>query len=227
MSNRKVELSQNLQEVKNRIIRAAELADRNPAEIELIVVTKTFPSTDIEILSELGEHNFGENRDQEAAPKAAALSSGSAAKWHFQGQIQSNKIKSISQWADVIHSISNAKEILKFAQSPRTHQVFLQVSLDGELERGGANPNELADLAELVNESNNLELMGLMAVGPLGVEPDIAFANLAQIYQGFVSTFPNAKFLSAGMSGDFEAAISHGATHIRVGSSILGSRSPH
>ena len=225
MSNRKVEIAANLQEVRDRISRAADLADRDPAEIELIVVTKTFPITDIEILSELGEHHFGENRDQEAAPKALAIS-GTSTTWHFQGQIQSNKIKSISQWADVIHSISTAKEILKFAQSPRTHQVFLQVSLDGELERGGANPNELADLAELVNESNNLELMGLMAVGPLGVDPEIAFADLAQINQGFVSDFPNAKYLSAGMSGDFESAILHGATHIRVGSSILGSRSP-
>lgn len=226
MSNRKVEIAANLQEVRDRISRAADLADRDPAEIELIVVTKTFPITDIEILSELGEHNFGENRDQEAAPKAIAISATSTTSitWHFQGQIQSNKIKTISQWADVIHSISTTKEILKFAQSPRRHQVFLQVSLDGELERGGASPNELAELAELVNESNNLELMGLMAVGPLGVDPEIAFADLAQIHQGFKDVFPNAKYLSAGMSGDFEAAILHGATHIRVGSSILGSR---
>jgi len=222
MSNRKVEIAANLQEVRDRISRAAQLADRDPAEIELIVVTKTFPITDIEVLSELGEHNFGENRDQEAAPKASAIS----ATWHFQGQIQSNKIKSISQWADVVHSISTAKEILKFAQSPRSHQVFLQVSLDGELERGGASPSELPKLAEIVNESNNLELMGLMAVGPLGVDPKIAFADLAQIHQGFKAAFPNAKYLSAGMSGDFEAAILQGATHIRVGSSILGSRSP-
>jgi pyridoxal phosphate enzyme (YggS family) len=222
MSNRKVEITANLQEVKDRITRAAQLADRDPAEIELIVVTKTFPITDIEVLSELGEHNFGENRDQEAAPKASAIS----ATWHFQGQIQSNKIKSISQWADVIHSISTVKEILKFAQSPRSHQVFLQVSLDGELERGGASPSELPELAEIVNESNNLELMGLMAVGPLGVDPKIAFSDLAQIHQGFKAAFPNAKYLSAGMSGDFEAAILQGATHIRVGSSILGSRSP-
>jgi pyridoxal phosphate enzyme (YggS family) len=223
MSNRKIEIAKNLQDVKDRIHRAADLAGRDPAEIELIVVTKTFPITDIEILSELGEHNFGENRDQEAAPKAQEIS----ATWHFQGQIQSNKIKSIGQWADVIHSISTAKEILKFAQSPRSHQVFLQVSLDGELERGGADPSDLAELALLVNESNNLKLLGLMAVGPLGVDPEIAFADLAQIHQGFKAVFPNAKYLSAGMSGDFEAAILHGATHIRVGSSILGSRSPH
>ena len=221
MSNRRAEISENLIEVKERILQAANASGRNPAEIQLIVVTKTFPTSDIEILRELGEINFGENRDQEAVPKAAAIS----ATWHFKGQIQTNKIKSISQWADVIHSISSAKEILKFAQSPRNHQIFLQVSLDGEPARGGAMPSDLVELAELVDQSNNLELMGLMAVGPLGVEPEEAFSKLAEINQGFKSHFPNAKYLSAGMSGDFESAITHGATHIRVGSSILGSRS--
>lgn len=223
MSDRKAEIARNLQEVKERIIGAAKSVNRDPNEIELIVVTKTFPISDIEILRELGESNFGENRDQEAGPKAQTI----PATWHFQGQIQSNKIKSICQWADVIHSISSEKEILKFAQSPRKHQVFLQVSLDGQEGRGGASPAGLAQLADLVNESNSLELLGLMAVAPLGVEPMKAFADLAQINQGFAGQFPNSKFLSAGMSGDFEAAIEYGATHIRVGSSILGSRSPH
>ena len=223
MIDRKTEIAHNLQEVKERIIGAAKSVNRDPNEIELIVVTKTFPISDIEILRELGETNFGENRDQEAGPKAEIIS----ATWHFQGQIQSNKIKSICQWADVIHSISSEKEILKFAQSERKHQLFLQVSLDGQEGRGGASRAELAQLADLVNESNNLELLGLMAVAPLGVEPDKAFADLAQINQGFASQFLNSKFLSAGMSGDFEAAIKYGATHIRVGSSILGSRSPH
>ena len=223
MSDRKVEIARNLQEVKERIAVAAKSVNRSPAEIHLVVVTKTFPISDIEILRELGESNFGENRDQEAGPKAHLIS----ATWHFQGQIQSNKIKSICEWADVIHSISSEKEILKFAQSPRKHEVFLQVSLDGQEGRGGASPSELALLAELVNESNNLELMGLMAVAPLGIEPEIAFTDLAHIYQGFRSHFPNSKFLSAGMSGDFEEAIKHGATHVRIGSSILGSRSPH
>ena len=223
MSNRKEEITRNLEDVKERINRAAESAGRDPAEVNLIVVTKTFPVSDIEILRDLGEVNFGENRDQEAGPKAEIIS----ATWHFQGQIQSNKIKSICQWADVIHSISSEKEILKFAQSERKHQLFLQVSLDGQVGRGGASPAELAQLADLVNESNNLELLGLMAVAPLGVEPMKAFADLAQINQGFAGQFPNSKFLSAGMSGDFEAAIKYGATHIRVGSSILGSRSPH
>jgi len=223
MSNRKDEITRNLQEVKERIIGAAKSVNRDPNEIELIVVTKTFPISDIEILRELDEFNFGENRDQEAASKAEAI----PATWHFQGQIQSNKIKSICQWADVIHSICSVKEILKFAQSSRKHQVFLQVSLDGELGRGGTNSTDLSQLADLVNESNNLELLGLMAVAPLGVEPEKAFADLAQINQGFTGQFPNSKYLSAGMSGDFEAAIKYGATHIRVGSSILGSRSPH
>ena len=223
MSDRKVEIARNLQEVKERIAVAAKSVNRSPAEIHLVVVTKTFPISDIEILRELGESNFGENRDQEAGPKAHLIS----ATWHFQGQIQSNKIKSICEWVDVVHSISSEKEILRFAQSPRKHEVFLQVSLDGQEGRGGASPSELALLAELVNESNNLELMGLMAVAPLGIEPEIAFTDLAHIYQGFRSHFPNSKFLSAGMSGDFEEAIKHGATHVRIGSSILGSRSPH
>ena len=223
MSDRKAEISRNLQEVKERINGAAKSVNRDPKEIQLIVVTKTFPISDIEILRDLGESNFGENRDQEAGPKAQTI----PAIWHFQGQIQSNKIKSICEWADVIHSISSEKEILKFAQSARKHQVFLQVSLDGQVGRGGASPADLAQLADLVNESNNLDLMGLMAVAPLGVEPDKAFTDLAQINQGFAGQFPNSKFLSAGMSGDFEAAIKNGATHIRVGSSILGSRSPH
>ena len=223
MSVRKDEITRNLQEIKERIISAAKAVNRDPAEISLIVVTKTFPISDIEILTELGESNFGENRDQEAGPKAEVI----PATWHFQGQIQSNKIKSICQWADVIHSISSAKDILKFAQSPRKHQVFLQVSLDGQAGRGGASPADLAQLADLVNESNNLELLGLMAVAPLDVEPEKAFADLALINQGFAGQFPNAKYLSAGMSSDFEAAIKFGATHIRVGSSILGSRSPH
>jgi pyridoxal phosphate enzyme (YggS family) len=223
MITRKDEIAQNLQEVKERIQSAAKSVNRDPAEIQLIVVTKTFPISDIEILRDLGESNFGENRDQEAGPKAQTI----PATWHFQGQIQSNKIRSICQWADVIHSIASEKEILKFAQSPRKHQVFLQVSLDGQVGRGGASPSDLARLADLVNESNNLELLGLMAVAPLGVEPVKAFADLAQINQGFAGQFPNSKYLSAGMSGDFEAAIKYGATHIRVGSSILGSRSPH
>ena len=223
MSDRKAEIARNLQEVKERINAAAKSVNRDPAEINLIVVTKTFPISDIEFLRELGESNFGENRDQEAGPKAELIS----ATWHFQGQIQSNKIKSICQWADVVHSISNEKEILKFGQSPRKHQVFLQVSLDGQEGRGGASPAELSQLGDLVNESNNLDLLGLMAVAPLGIEPMKAFADLAQINQGFVGQYPNSKFLSAGMSGDFETAIKYGATHIRVGSSILGSRSPH
>jgi len=222
MTTRKEEIAQNLGEVKERIQRAAKSVDRDPNSVQLIVVTKTFPVSDIEILRDLGESNFGENRDQEAGPKAESI----PATWHFQGQIQSNKIKSICEWADVIHSISSEKEILKFAQSPRKHQVFLQVSLDGQVGRGGASPADLMKLADLVNQSNNLELLGLMAVAPLDVEPEKAFADLVLINQGFVGQYPTAKFLSAGMSGDFEAAIKYGATHIRVGSSILGSRSP-
>jgi pyridoxal phosphate enzyme (YggS family) len=220
MSNRKEEIADQLAQVEERIVQSAKLANRDRAEINLIVVTKTFPVSDIEILQSLSVNNFGENRDQEAAPKATLIT----ANWHFQGQIQSNKIRSISTWADVIHSISTAKEIARFSQSSRSHQLFLQVSLDGESGRGGVVPEKLAELATLTMESENLELMGLMAVAPLTVTPDLAFSKLALISEKFKVDFPSAKHLSAGMSGDFESAIIHGATHIRIGSSILGYR---
>lgn len=222
MSDRKMEIAIQLAQVEERICAAAQSVGRERTEIKLIVVTKTFPVSDVEILVDLGVTEFGENRDQEGAPKAGQI----RANWHFQGQIQSNKIKSISQWADVIHSISSSKEILKFGQSLRSHKVFLQVSLDGELGRGGVEPFGLAELAELVMATPNLELLGIMAVAPLATEPDRAFTDLATIAEKFRNDFPTAKYLSAGMSGDFESAITHGATHIRVGSSILGSRSP-
>ena len=219
--NRLEEISNNLEIVKQRISAAAGRVNRKPEDVTLIVVTKTFPLSDVEILRSLSVANFGENRDSEAVTKAFDV----AATWHFQGQIQSNKLKSITSWADVIHSLDEIKHfemIEKIAKRPL--KIFCQVSLDKAEGRGGINLDELYSLASSVQESNLHELVGLMAVAPLGIEPAHAFEQLAQIHQEFVKHFPNAVQLSAGMSNDFEAAIAHGATHIRVGSSILGSR---
>jgi pyridoxal phosphate enzyme (YggS family) len=192
--------------------------------VTLIAVTKTFPVRDAEILHELGVRDFGENRDAEGAEKAAIVSG----TWHFQGQIQSNKLKSITSWASVIHSLDDPRhfEIIEKV-APRPLQIFLQVSLDGAHHRGGAGLEELHSLAALVEKSPTHTLAGLMSVPPVEMNPDEAFAQLAVIHKEFMKLFPAAKSLSAGMSGDYEAAISHGATHVRVGSSILGSRSPH
>jgi pyridoxal phosphate enzyme (YggS family) len=216
--NRKEELSQNLELVRSKI---AKVADH---EVSLIAVTKTFPVRDAQILHELGVRDFGENRDAEGAEKAAIVNG----TWHFQGQIQSNKLKSITSWASVIHSLDDPRhfEIIEKV-APHPLQIFLQVSLDGAHHRGGAGLEELHSLAALVEKSPTHTLAGLMSVPPVEMNPDEAFAQLAVIHKEFMKLFPAAKSLSAGMSGDYEAAISHGATHVRVGSSILGSRSPH
>jgi pyridoxal phosphate enzyme (YggS family) len=213
--NRKEELSHNLELVRSKI---AKVADH---EVTLIAVTKTFPASDVQALHELGVRDFGENRDVEGAEKASLISG----TWHFQGQIQSNKLKSITSWASVIHSLDDPRhfEIIEKV-APHPLQIFLQVSLDGAHHRGGTGLEELYSLAALVEKSPTHTLAGLMSVPPLGVDPDEAFAQLAVIHNEFMKLFPMAQSLSAGMSGDYESAISHGATHVRVGSSILGSR---
>lgn len=218
---RQAEISEHLLAVQERIAVAAKKAQRDPSEITLIAVTKTFPISDIEILSQLGVQEFGENRDGDAAPKAAAV----AGRWHFQGQIQSNKLKSICSWAHVIHSLDELRHfeiIEKFATHPL--EIFLQVNLDGSAQRGGAAIESLYTLASIIQAHPAHKLAGLMAVAPLGIDPEIAFGNLQEIQRGFLSDFPSAKSLSAGMSQDFEIAISHGATHLRIGSQIMGSR---
>ncbi len=216
--SRKEELSQNLESVRSKI---AKVADH---EVTLIAVTKTFPVSDAQILHELGVRDFGENRDAEGAEKAAIVDG----TWHFQGQIQSNKLKSITSWASVVHSLDDPRhlEIIERV-APHPLQIFLQVSLDGAHHRGGAGLAELYSLAALVEKSPTHTLAGLMSVPPVEMNSNEAFAQLAVIHKEFMELFPAAKSLSAGMSGDYEAAISHGATHVRVGSSILGSRSPH
>jgi pyridoxal phosphate enzyme (YggS family) len=213
--NRKEEISHNLEQVRSNIAKAADHG------VTLIAVTKTFPLSDVQILHELGITNFGENRDAEGAEKSAVVSG----TWHFQGQIQSNKLKSITSWANVIHSLDDPRhfEIIEKV-APHRLQIFLQVSLDGADHRGGAGLEQLYDLAALVEKSPNHTLAGLMSVPPLGVDPHQAFAQLSMIHSDFMERFPDAKSLSAGMSGDYEIAVSHGATHVRVGSSILGSR---
>lgn len=204
---------------------ATASANRDPSEIKLIAVTKTFPISDLLYLYELGVRDFGENRDQEASGKVQELPSD--INWHFQGQIQSNKLKSISSWATYIHSVDQfkyAKMISDFSAG-QVKSIFIQLSLDQIPDgRGGVSPTDLHDLATQINQLPNLKLMGLMAVAPVGEDPNLAFTRLAKYQNEFVQNFPEAKSLSAGMSGDYESAVSHGATHLRIGSSILGNR---
>jgi pyridoxal phosphate enzyme (YggS family) len=223
--NRTSEITANLNDVKAKIASAALKAGRDADEIILIVVTKTFPVSDLEILYSLGVREFGENRDQEAAEKVAQLPSD--INWNFQGGIQSNKLKSITTWAGCIHSVDKLKyaQIISEQNTGKPKEIFIQVSLDQPPEsRGGVDPKKLIDLASEVTKLPGISLKGLMAVAPLDLPEEQAFLKLKEIQADFVAVFKDAKYLSAGMSGDYEMAISYGATHLRIGSSILGNR---
>ena len=210
--NRRDELAENLAGVQARIT--------NPV-VTLIVVTKTYPASDVQILSDLGVKDFGENRNEEGLEKSALV----PGRWHYQGEIQSRKLRDIASWASVVHSLDNAGHITKLASVvTESLDIFLQLSLDGDPSRGGVVESELSALADTVLQSPQLNLLGLMCVPPVAAKPREAFTEIAAIHRRFVSRYPEAQSLSAGMSGDFEIAVDCGATHIRVGSSILGPR---
>lgn len=210
--NRRDELERNLAAVQARI--------HNP-ETTLIVVTKTYPVSDVQILSELGVTHFGENRNEEGLEKSKVVS----AQWHYQGEIQSRKLRDIAGWADVIHSLDEVRHIEKLdSVASKPLDIFLQLSLDGDPSRGGVVESDLPLLAEAALSSSHLQLVGLMCVPPVSMDPRSAFTEVAAIHRRFIARYPSATSLSAGMSGDFEIAIDCGATHIRVGSSILGPR---
>ena len=219
------EISKNLTQVKQRIADAAKKSNRSIDEITLIVVTKTFPLSDLEILYSLGVREFGENRDQEAATKVGQLPAD--INWHFQGGIQSNKLKSITAWASCIHSVDQFKyaKIISENSAGKSKSVFIQVSLDQPPEsRGGVDPQKLIDLAKQIEHLPNISIMGLMAVAPVAGDLREAFVRLQGINNDFKASISTAKSLSAGMSGDYEMALEYGATHLRIGSSILGNR---
>ncbi|MDT0185469.1 YggS family pyridoxal phosphate-dependent enzyme [Microbacterium sp. ARD31] len=226
---RRDELAANLAVVRRRIADACAGAGRDADEVSLVVVTKFFPASDVRLLADLGVTDVGENRHQEAQAKAAECAD-LGLRWHFIGGLQSNKAAAVASYADVVESVDRAKLVgpLSRGAHDRSHEVdvLLQVSLDppGADNRSGAPAADLADLAHRVEEAGMLRLRGLMAVAPLGEEPDAAFARLAAIRADFLRDHPDATLLSAGMSGDLEPAVTHGATHVRVGSAVLGPR---
>jgi pyridoxal phosphate enzyme (YggS family) len=229
MSNRLKDIQSNLEKINSRIAEACSGSKRNISEITLIAVTKTYPASDVDLLKQLGIENVGENKDQEAVGKISQVKEKFS--WHFIGQLQSNKAKSVVTYADLIHSVdrlSLAKELQKSASAiAKKQKVLIQVDLDQsgpDPSRGGVWPADLAGLAQFISQSENLELAGLMSVAPLGENPLEAFQRLAQLRSDFLKNYPNAVILSAGMSEDLEAAIEHGATHLRIGSALLGER---
>ncbi len=228
--NRRDELALNLEEVRRRVDSACVAAGRPPEDVEIITVTKTWPASDIEILAQLGVQEIGESRDQEARLKFEQLSS-LGLRWHFIGQFQTNKANRIAQYADVVHSIDrlNAADSLARAaiHADRIITALVQVSLDQTptAGRGGATSEDYLKVAEAIAQSSHLRLGGVMAVAPLGDSPDVAFGRLEELVAKFQLEFPESTMVSAGMSEDLVEAVAHGATHLRIGSAIMGSRS--
>ena len=236
-AGRRAQLAASLAEVRERIARACDAAGRSPEAVTLVAVTKTYPASDVVLLAELGVTDVGENRDQEAAPKAAAArAEGAKLRWHYIGQLQRNKARSVAGYADVVESVDSQRlvEALEHAVARRPEpaddrtirrlEVLVQVSIDGDAARGGAAGDDLWRVSDAVAAADGLRLGGLMAVAPLGWDPDRAFEQLAALSARLAAAHPGATTVSAGMSADLEAAVRHGATHVRIGTSLLGMR---
>ncbi|MGW5367929.1 YggS family pyridoxal phosphate-dependent enzyme [Streptomyces sp. NPDC004009] len=235
MTDRKTELAANLANVEQRITAACAAAGREREEVTLIVVTKTYPASDVRILSELGVRHVAENRDQDAAPKAAACAD-LPLKWHFVGQLQTNKVRSVVGYADFVQSIDRARLVTALSKEAeragREVGCLIQVALDagesGRGERGGVAPGGVEELAGLVAGSPGLRLDGLMTVAPLTGEyagrERAAFGRLMDLSTDLRRAHPAATMVSAGMSADLEQAVAAGATHVRVGTAVLGVR---
>jgi pyridoxal phosphate enzyme (YggS family) len=235
MTDRKHELAANLAKVEERITAACAAAGRPREDVTLIVVTKTYPADDVRILSELGVRHVAENRDQDAAPKAADCSD-LPLSWHFVGQLQTNKVRSVVGYADVVQSVDRARLVTALSREAvragREVGCLLQVALDagesGRGERGGVAPAGIEELADLVAGSDGLRFDGLMTVAPLTGEyagrQQAAFEHLMDLSTYVRRTHPAANMVSAGMSADLEQAVAAGATHVRVGTAVLGVR---
>lgn len=226
-----VALTQRLESVKDRIRSAATNAHRDVADIQLVIVTKNH-SADLPLaLLELGESNFGENRDQEASAKALKVreQKPGLATWHFVGQLQSNKVRSMLEYTAVLHSLDRNSLLTELnkqlAKEPAARlQAFIELNLTDDPNRGGLDPHSLKAFAESVLSNPQIQLQGVMGVVGLGVEPAVDFERIAKASQSLRELVPEAKYISAGMSGDFEEAIGFGATHLRIGTAITGNR---
>ncbi|HEY9440336.1 MAG TPA: YggS family pyridoxal phosphate-dependent enzyme [Streptomyces sp.] len=235
MADRRTQLAANLAQVENRIATACAAAGRKREEVTLIVVTKTYPASDVRILHELGVRQVAENRDQDAAPKAAACADLSLS-WHFVGQLQTNKVRSVVGYADNVQSVDRTKLVTALSaaavRAGRELGCLIQVALDaGSGERGGRGgiaPDAVGELADAVAAASGLRLGGLMTVaplaGPYAGRQRAAFDRLMEISSRLRADHPAANMVSAGMSADLEDAVAAGATHVRVGTAVLGVR---
>jgi pyridoxal phosphate enzyme (YggS family) len=234
--DRGAQLAASLAEVRERIARASTAAGRPPDAVTLVAVTKTYPASDVQLLAGLGVTDIGENKDQEARAKARSVrDAGVSVRWHFVGRLQRNKAASVVTYADVVESVDSLRLVRALDEAARRHrdrpvEALVQVSIDGDPVRGGAvadaaDPErDLWRVADAVDAAEGLRLGGVMAVAPLDWDADSAFERLAALAARVTADHPGAAVVSAGMSGDLEPAIKHGATHVRIGTSLLGMR---
>ncbi|MGE5132694.1 MAG: YggS family pyridoxal phosphate-dependent enzyme [Gemmatimonadota bacterium] len=226
--DRRAELAASLARLRDRIAAACQAAGRAGDEITLVAITKTFPASDVRLLHGLGVLDVGENRDAEAAPKAAECADLADLTWHFVGQLQSNKCASVVSYAQVVHSVDRPHLVRVLARQARRAgravTCLIQVSLDGDPARGGALAADVPGLAAAVAAEEGLVLGGVMAIAPLGMPAAQAFAPLPELSAAVRAVRPAAGIISAGMSGDLEEAVAAGATHVRVGTALLGGR---
>jgi PLP dependent protein len=239
-ADRRAELQAALAAVEARLVAACRAAGRRREELTLVAVTKTRPASDVALLAALGVRDVGESKDQEAAAKVVAVAdeltrldeaaARDGLRWHFVGRLQRNKARSVASYASVVHSVDRLRLVPALSEGAvragRLVQVLLQVSLDGDPDRGGVLPADLGALADAVEASDGLALRGVMAVAPLGRPPEAAFAELAAVSAALRADHPQATAVSAGMSADLEAAVAAGSTHVRVGTALLGQRPP-
>jgi PLP dependent protein len=229
MTQRRAQIETGLATVHERIETACAAAGRSREEITLVVVTKFFPASDVRLLADLGIRDVGENRHQEAVEKAAECADVDV-RWHFIGGLQSNKAAAVTGYADVVHSVDRAKLVNGLSRGAqergRDLDCLVQVSLDppGASGRSGCEPDDVPGLVDRIRDADGLELRGVMGVAPFEGDPDEAFARLADVASAVRAQVPQATWISAGMSGDLEHAVRHGATHLRIGSAVLGPR---
>lgn len=227
--SRREQIETGVRTVRERIGTACVEAGRDSEEITLVVVTKFFPASDVRLLADLGVRDVGENRHQEAVEKAGECGDLDV-RWHFIGGLQSNKAAAVAAYADVVHSVDRPKLVTGLSRGAeergRDLDCLVQVSLDppDASGRAGCHPDDLPALVERVQAAEGLRLRGVMGVAPLDGDAGESFARLADLASVVRRAEPGATWISAGMSGDLEQAVRHGATHLRIGSAVLGPR---
>lgn len=218
-----INLSENLSNIKGRIEKACRECGRDPGEITLVAVSKTVDIETIKECHKLGQNIFGENRPQELCEKYPHLS---GATWHLIGHLQTNKVKTVVGKAKLIHSVDSQRLLNAINEEAKKkgiiQSILLEVNISGEESKYGLTTEEIPSIINSIKSTENVAFCGFMTMAPINAtESELSdiFGKARKLFEKYKND--GATILSMGMSGDFEAAIKAGATHIRVGSSVF------